>query len=173
MSKPNNPVAANDNDDGVGALDMAIQYDNNDSNKNRSNDDDDSPTPTVKMESNSNSRIDSTITITNANASAISTRTSHHKSNGNDDDSNDSDDSSYNYQNSCYQKRYPLYHLKPFFDVGTSVYAPWWDDRVQKEYCDTFYPGTISSYKEIASSSPYGPTVHCVSTQSCMKMGIT
>jgi hypothetical protein len=76
------------------------------------------------------------------------------ESNYNDDDSNDSD-SSYEYQH--YRKRYPLYHLKPFFDVGTSVYAPWWDDRVQKEYCDTFYPGTITSYKEIASSSPYGP----------------
>ena len=151
--------AANDNDNGVGALDMAIEYEiqyDNES-KNRINDDDDSPT-TLKMESNSKSLIASTITITNANA--ISTRTSHHESNDNHDDSNDSD-SSYKYRSSYeyqhYRKRYPLYHLKPFFDVGTSVYAPWWDDRVQKEYCDTFYPGTITSYKEIASSSPYGP----------------
>ncbi|KAL3771167.1 hypothetical protein ACHAWU_004790 [Discostella pseudostelligera] len=77
-------------------------------------------------------------------------------------DSNN-DNNSGNNNNNNNNNRYPLSHLKPFFDVGTAVYGPWWQGERQI-FCDTWYPGKIASYKEYPSSSPYGPrrkyTIH-------------
>lgn len=63
--------------------------------------------------------------------------------------------------NSNNNDKYPLAHLKPFFDVGTPVYGPWWPAHVkERKECDEWFSGTISSYKEVHSPnnpSPYGP----------------
>lgn len=47
--------------------------------------------------------------------------------------------------------------------VGEAVYAPWWDiSRTEKRHrsgsnVDGWFPGMVSSYKEVDIDSPYGP----------------
>jgi len=79
------------------------------------------------------------------------------------DSNNDNNSGKNNINTNNDNNRYPLSHLKPFFDVGTAVYGPWWQGERQI-FCDTWYPGKVASYKEYPSSSPYGPrrkyTIH-------------
>ena len=50
--------------------------------------------------------------------------------------------------------------LKPLFEVGDAVQACWWPDEKSRRAnsASAWYPGTVRSYKEKKTSSPYGPT---------------
>lgn len=50
--------------------------------------------------------------------------------------------------------------LKPLFEVGDAVQACWWPDEKSRRAnsASAWYPGTVRSYKEKKTNSPYGPT---------------
>ena len=52
--------------------------------------------------------------------------------------------------------KYSKQHLKPQFQSGDKVYSAWWANASRRG--DTsWHPGTISSYREVHTNSPYGP----------------
>ena len=53
--------------------------------------------------------------------------------------------------------KYSRRHLKPLFEKGDKVYSAWWHD--EKRSGETqWYPGSIKSYTQEETNSPYGPT---------------
>ncbi len=140
----------NANDDGMNNLDMDSDYElQNDNDIPYNDDDDDSPLKMVDYSPIKKEELISVPTKNNANSSGSSKKKRMC-------DCSKSNTSMDNIQNNN-DNQYPLSHLKPFFDVGTAVYGPWWTGSVRQEFCDQWFPGTISSYKEVPTSSPYGP----------------
>ena len=53
--------------------------------------------------------------------------------------------------------KYSRRHLKPLFEKGDKVSSAWWQD--EKRSGETqWYPGSIKSYTQEETNSPYGPT---------------
>ena len=48
-------------------------------------------------------------------------------------------------------------HLKPLFEKGDKVYSGWWENTERNDN-PQWFPGTIESYREVDTDSPYGPT---------------
>jgi len=53
--------------------------------------------------------------------------------------------------------KYSRRHLKPLFEKGDKVYSAWWKDAKRSGETQ-WYPGSIKSYTEEETNSPYGPT---------------
>ena len=53
--------------------------------------------------------------------------------------------------------KYSRRHLKPLFEKGDKVFSAWWKDKKRSGETQ-WYPGSIKSYTEEETNSPYGPT---------------
>ena len=53
--------------------------------------------------------------------------------------------------------KYSRRHLKPLFEKGDKVYSAWWQNTKRNDN-PQWFPGTIKSYREVETDSPYGPT---------------
>ena len=53
--------------------------------------------------------------------------------------------------------KYSRRHLKPLFEKGDKVYSAWWQNTKRNDN-PQWFPGTIKSYSEVETDSPYGPT---------------
>jgi hypothetical protein len=143
------------NDDGMKDLDMDSDYEfkNDNDIPNTDDDDDDDDDSPLKMVDYSPIKKEELLSVsTKSNANRNGSSKKKRKC-----DFNKSSIQNNNSSNNNNNSQYPLSHLKPFFDVGTAVYGPWWTGTVRQEFCDQWFPGTISSFKEVPTSSPYGP----------------
>ena len=58
--------------------------------------------------------------------------------------------------NTSTKAKYSRRHLKPLFEKGDKVSSAWWKEKRSGE--PQWYPGSIKSYTEEETNSPYGPT---------------